>query len=116
VKRAFQGVPPSSSNILSYTYAGGYEMELNSFGEVTCDDCRFLGEEEEHGESVYLCLAKARRRIDPREKKTCRRFFKKSDDEEKDLFEYRDLKGDRSNYFDLAPLYSLVSGGFGKVT
>jgi len=103
--------------MLSDIYAGGYEMELNSFGEVTCDDCRFLAEEEEeHGESVYLCLAKARRRIDPMEKKTCRRFFKKSDDEEKGLFEHRDLKSESSNYFNLAPLYCLMTERFGKAT
>ena len=91
-------------------------MGLNSFREVTCDDCRFLEEEKEYGESVYLCLAKARRRINPREKKTCRRFFKKSDDPEKGFIEHQDLKNERSNYFDLAPLYSLMSGRLGKAT
>jgi hypothetical protein len=85
-------------------------MGLSSFKEVSCDDCRFLEVEEENGEKVYLCLAKARRRIDPRVKKMCQRFLPKSDDGEKGLIEHRDLKSEFSNYFDLTPLYRLMSG------
>ena len=82
---------------------------LLSFEKVSCGDCRFIREDDLEGEEGHICLALARRRIDPREKKECQRFLKKAVKRKTDVEIEKTIR-DTDDVFDLKNLYKLMSG------
>jgi len=86
-----------------------HENHLLKFEKVSCEDCRFIQEENIDGEKCHICLALARRRINPREKKECQRFLKKVVERKIDV-EIEKTISDTNDFFDIKDLYKLMSG------
>jgi hypothetical protein len=77
--------------------------------EVSCEDCRFMREENTDGEEGYICLAHARRGINPRDRRECRRFLS-AVERKMDFKEFGDTIEESDDYFDTKHLNNLMSG------
>ena len=77
--------------------------------EVSCEDCRFMREEDTDGGEGYVCLARARRGVNPRERRECRRFLS-AVERKMDFKEFGDTVGEVNDYFDTKHLNNLMSG------
>lgn len=86
------------------------EKHLLKPQKVTCEDCRFIREENTDGDESYICLAHARRSIDPREEKECQRFLENAVDQKKDFIEFKQTNKENIEVFDTKKLYDLMTG------
>ena len=77
--------------------------------EVSCEDCRFMRVEDKDGVEVCICLARARRGVNPRERRECRRFLS-AVERKMDPEEFGDTVGEIDDYFDTKHLNNLISG------
>ena len=75
---------------------------------VSCEDCRFMREENKEGR--YVCLAQARRRVHTKGKKECQRFQRNTPSQQTDFVEPKDPVRENTDFFDTRPLYELISG------
>lgn len=89
--------------------ASTLEYQIFKLETVSCEDCRFMREETEKGEG-YICLAHARSRIDPKEKKECQRFLKNMPSQKITPVRLDPPVREKSDAFDIKPLYDLISG------
>jgi len=83
------------------------EDQLFKLETVSCEDCRFMREDNEEG---YICLAHARRRIEPKGKKECQRFLKNALNQKITPIRLDPPIREKSDIFDTKPLYELISG------
>lgn len=85
------------------------EYQIFKLETVSCEDCRFLRKETENGEGC-ICLAHARRRIDPKGKKECQRFLKNMPNQKITPIRLDPPIREKSDVFDTKPLYELLNG------
>jgi len=75
------------------------EDQIFKLETVSCEDCRFLREENKKGEESYICLAHARRKID-----------KNTLNQQIYTIKLDPPIREKADIFDTKPLYELISG------